>query len=82
MDLRNVEVDERAAAHLGVDPGPYVKLTVSDTGRGMPREIVERIFEPYYTTKEKGVGTGLGLSVVHGIIEGYGGKNLGSQRTG
>ena len=72
--LGNVQVDSSSAHYMGVDPGAYVKLTVRDTGHGMPPEVVERIFEPYYTTKEKGEGTGLGLSVVQGIVVGCGGK--------
>ncbi|MGA9539008.1 MAG: response regulator [Desulfobacterales bacterium] len=55
--------------HPGLRPGPHLQLTVGDTGPGIEPDILARIFDPYFTTKEKGEGTGLGLSVVHGIIQ-------------
>ncbi|MFP4492219.1 MAG: response regulator [Spirochaetaceae bacterium] len=58
---------------LSTQEGDYVVLEVEDTGKGMDEETMNRIFEPFYTTKEVGEGTGLGLSVVHGLVEGYGG---------
>ena len=55
-------------------PGDYVEIKVSDTGVGIAPEIIESIFEPYFTTKGLGEGTGMGLAMVQGIIESYGGK--------
>jgi len=66
--LKNVELEEQDAG-LELKPGCYVALTVSDTGHGIPPEIIGRIFDPYFTTKELGEGTGMGLSLVHGIVK-------------
>ncbi len=57
-------------------PGPYLELEVSDTGQGVPEEMMERIFEPFFTTKEPGKGTGLGLSVAYSVIKNHGGGIL------
>lgn len=69
---------ERLASPLSVydttlPPGDYHRLTVADSGKGMDAETIRRIFEPYFTTKEKGAGTGLGLSVTLGIVKNHGG---------
>ena len=58
----------------GMEAGRYLRLSIRDTGVGMTDEVIERIFEPYFTTKELGEGTGLGLSVVHGIVTSYRGS--------
>ena len=74
VSLKNVELGENATAQYpDLNPGRYVNLTVSDTGHGIPKEDIDRIFDPYYTTKEVGKGTGMGLAVVHSIIKEHNG---------
>ncbi|MCP4576750.1 MAG: PAS domain S-box protein [Deltaproteobacteria bacterium] len=74
VSLAPVDIDSESASKVpDLQPGSYVKLTVSDTGTGMDPDVMERIFDPYFTTKEKGTGTGMGLAVVYGIVKGHGG---------
>jgi CheY-like chemotaxis protein len=58
---------------LHLKPGNYLKLSVSDTGTGIPEDIMDAVFEPYFTTKNPGEGSGMGLAIVHGIVKSYGG---------
>ncbi len=70
ISVDNVEIDAEAAAQLSeIEPGPYVRLSISDTGHGMSPEVQARMFEPFFTTKERGQGTGLGLASVYGIVK-------------
>jgi PAS domain S-box-containing protein len=70
---RNVEVGPTMAQAAGMAAGPYVAIDISDTGTGIPADIVDKVFEPFFTTKDIGVGTGLGLSQVYGFVKQSGG---------
>jgi len=74
IETANIDLDEvYAKQHLSVAPGSYILLAVSDTGHGMDGETLTHIFEPFYTSKEKGEGTGMGLATVYGIVKQSGG---------
>lgn len=77
IETRNVELDELFCMnHIGLSPGEYVLLRVSDNGHGIEAKNLERIFEPFYSTKGVGRGTGLGLAMVYGIVQSHGGRIL------
>ena len=75
VEIRDVVIDiGKKWDTLHLDEGEYIEVVVSDTGEGIESDILDQIFEPYFTTKEPGEGSGMGLAVVSGIVESYGGK--------
>jgi PAS domain S-box-containing protein len=74
IETANKWLDDRAAGMRDVKPGQYVSVCVTDCGTGMTREVISRAFDPFYTTKPTGQGTGLGLSMVHGFVRQSGGQ--------
>ena len=74
IDAENVILDEGFnRLHLEAKPGPHVKVSVTDSGSGIPQDILDNVFEPFFTTKTEGQGTGLGLSTVYSIVSSHGG---------
>lgn len=69
VQLKECELSGGDSSKLGVAPGRYAVLSISDNGHGMPADVIEKIFDPYFTTKKQGKGTGLGLAVVYGIVQ-------------
>lgn len=82
VGLHRTEICPKDIHEIGVSPGPFIVLSVSDTGHGMDEQTVKRVFEPYFTLKEVGKGSGLGLSVVHGIVKDYKGFIRVDSKTG
>jgi signal transduction histidine kinase len=74
IETANKWLDARAARDRDLSPGQYISLSVSDTGTGMTPEVMGRAFDPFYTTKPLGQGTGLGLSMIHGFVRQSGGQ--------
>ncbi len=71
MEVKLTEEIIEDAVYKGIKPGPHVRLTISDTGCGIKPEFLDKIYDPFFTTKKPGEGTGMGLAVVHGIVEGH-----------
>jgi PAS domain S-box-containing protein len=74
IDLESVEMDtDLSGKYPDLKAGPYINMSVCDTGHGISPEVINRIFDPFFTTKTREHGTGLGLSVIHGIVKNFGG---------
>jgi len=71
--LKQVRIEDKPPRYPGLRPGDYARLSVADTGSGIAKDVLNKIFDPYFTTKDKSKGTGLGLSVVQGIVRSSGG---------
>jgi PAS domain S-box-containing protein len=83
VELTDVEFKEKSSMSIAdLHPGEYIKITVSDSGLGISSDIIDFIFDPYFTTKQVGEGTGMGLAMVHGIVESYGGKIFVDSKSG
>ncbi len=82
ISVEDLNPSSSSPCPLNLGPGRYTCLTVTDTGHGIPQNHIGRIFDPYFTTKEKDVGTGLGLAVVQGIVQNHGGKIEVESRAG
>lgn len=82
VSLKDIDIDRKVSKDLDLKPGNYIELIVTDAGTGIPSDIIDSIFEPYFTTKETGEGTGMGLAMVQGIVESYGGKIIVSSIIG
>ena len=83
VSLKEINLNyEESLQRVGIKVGRHLELTVKDNGQGMTPQVLERIFDPYYTTKKQGKGTGLGLSVTHGIIKNHGGDISVSSQPG
>lgn len=83
VSLESILLDNQASvAYADLSPGTYLKLTIKDTGTGISPPVMDSIFDPYFSTKGKDKGTGLGLAVVHGIVKGHGGAISVSSQVG
>ncbi|MEW6146222.1 MAG: PAS domain S-box protein [Thermodesulfobacteriota bacterium] len=83
ISTRNISAGEDGSGkYIDIVPGEYVEITISDTGSGIPPEVMDKIFDPFFTTKEQDKGTGLGLSTAYGIIKEHGGHIYAESETG